>query len=47
VTRAAAADRNARRVGGQVAVKLHKRDHTRSRQPKPGRWIPACAGMTS
>jgi len=47
VTRAAAADRNARRAGGPVAEAPQKRDQRYRDNLKPRRWIPASAGMTS
>jgi len=48
VTRAAAADRNARRVGGQIAEALHKSNSNPAATiGKQSHWIPAFAGMTS
>jgi len=46
VTRAAAADRNARRVGGQIAEAPHKSEHKIRDNQVQSHWIPACAGMT-
>jgi len=46
VTRAAAADRNARCVGGTLAAALQKCEQWNRQNQEQSHWIPAFAGMT-